>query len=417
MSPVHLRDLGFQRNQPEDREGLSRARRPGRGHLGHSGGSKNNEGDNINPDIHTPIQQVPQTRGLERYGSSSSAPPTPQRFLSMEHGQQEDPSQRDILQGPYGNHQRLESYQAVQIPGGKGKQNKGESSHYPSYRGTVNPDRAYSDSFRLTKSRQTHLSSGFTPFRNQQVSDQESPFFTIPGGFQEKTRIQGEKQDLFQSKEERVRPNDPEVVEFGERSEQEPEVVVNHSRISIPINRNITPTQIEHNAVSPASNLNSDALWLQMSQYSEKTQKKFAELEASHERMKELTSSMDKIVKNLQERHAQLSKASEETNKRLNIVFEEQHHSRRDRDCLDQDIKKLFNVYHNMKPQPQGHVMDNPYHPDDIKPDAMLGNKAIYSSQYQDGDNMSYSKKEGLKRLPEASSWPKFSGTGNYDHM
>ncbi|MBW0565394.1 hypothetical protein O181_105109 [Austropuccinia psidii MF-1] len=33
MSPVHLRDLGFQRNQPEDREGLSRARRPGRGHL------------------------------------------------------------------------------------------------------------------------------------------------------------------------------------------------------------------------------------------------------------------------------------------------------------------------------------------------------------------------------------------------
>ncbi|MBW0485667.1 hypothetical protein O181_025382 [Austropuccinia psidii MF-1] len=34
MSPVHLR------SQPEDREGLSRTRKHGRGHLGHSGGSK-----------------------------------------------------------------------------------------------------------------------------------------------------------------------------------------------------------------------------------------------------------------------------------------------------------------------------------------------------------------------------------------
>ncbi|MBW0500178.1 hypothetical protein O181_039893 [Austropuccinia psidii MF-1] len=167
----------------------------------------------------------------------------------MEHGQQEvqpnislgrtwskfpeDLSQRDRLQGPYGNHQRLESYQAIQTP----------------------------------------ISSGFIPFRNQQVSDQESTFFTIPGGFQEETRIQGGKQDLFQSKEERVRPNHPEVVGFGKKSAQEPELVVKHSRISSPINRNITPTQIEHNVVTPDSNLNSDALWLQMSQYAEKTQK------------------------------------------------------------------------------------------------------------------------------------------------
>ncbi|MBW0489506.1 hypothetical protein O181_029221 [Austropuccinia psidii MF-1] len=126
---------------------------------------------------------------------------------------------------------------------------------------------------------------------------------------------------------------------------------------------------------------------------------------------------MDKIDKALQEGHAQLSKASEKTNKRLNIVFEEQHHSRRDRDFLDHNIKKLFNVYHNMKPQPQGHVIDNPYHPDDIKPDAMLGNKARSPSQYQHGDNMSYSEKEALKQLPEASNWPKLSGTGEYDHM
>ncbi|MBW0543189.1 hypothetical protein O181_082904 [Austropuccinia psidii MF-1] len=154
-----------------------------------------------------------------------------------------------------------------------------------------------------------------------------------------------------------------------------------------------------------------------MSQYAEKTQKQFAELKASHERMKKLTASMDKIVKNLQEGHAQLSKASEETNKRLNPVFEEQHHSKRDRDCLDQGINKLFNVYHNMKPQPQGNVKDNPYQPDDIKPDGMLMNKAKSPSQYQDGDGMSYSEKEALKQLPQASSWPKFSGTGEYDHM
>ncbi|MBW0557963.1 hypothetical protein O181_097678 [Austropuccinia psidii MF-1] len=236
---------------------------------------------------------------------------------------------------------------------------KGESSHYPSYRRTANQDRAYSDSFRLTRSRPNQFSSGFTPFRNQQISDQESPFSTIPGGLQEKTRIKGEKQDLFQSKEERVRLNDPEVVGFCERSAQEPEVVVNHSRISSPINRSITPTQIEDNAVSPESNLNSDSLWLQMSQYAEQTQKQFAELEASHERMKKSTASMDKIVKTLQEGHAQLSKASEETKKRLNLVFKEQHHSKRDRDWLDQDINELFNVYHSMKPQPQGHFMDN----------------------------------------------------------
>ncbi|MBW0569026.1 hypothetical protein O181_108741 [Austropuccinia psidii MF-1] len=154
-----------------------------------------------------------------------------------------------------------------------------------------------------------------------------------------------------------------------------------------------------------------------MSQFSEQTQKQVEELEASHERMKILTASMDKIVKNLQEGHAQLNKASEETKQRQNLVFEEQHHSKMDRDCLNQDINKLFNVYHSMRPQPQGHVMDTPYHQDDIKPDAMLINKARSPSQYQDGDNMSYLEREAFKKLPEAPSLPKFSGTGEYDHI
>ncbi|MBW0481770.1 hypothetical protein O181_021485 [Austropuccinia psidii MF-1] len=231
MSPAQLRNLAFHRNQPEDREGLFRTRRPGRGHLGHSGEWKDNEGNHTHSAIHFPIQQEPQIRRLDRHGLSSSAPPTPQRFLSMEHGQQE-------------------------------------------------------------------------------ISGQELSLFTIPGSFQEKTRIQGKKQDHFQPEKERVRPNDPEAVGFGEASTQEPQVVVNNSRISSPLNRNITPTQIENNAGSSESNLNSDSLWLQMSQYAEKTQKQFSEPEASHERMKQFAASMDKIVKPLQERHAQLRKAS-----------------------------------------------------------------------------------------------------------
>ncbi|MBW0544982.1 hypothetical protein O181_084697 [Austropuccinia psidii MF-1] len=235
MSPVHLRNLGFQRNQPEDRQGMSRTRGPGRGHLGHSGGWQDTEENHTHSSIHFLIQQEPQNRVLERYGSSSSVPPTPQIFISMEHGQQEvqpgmplcrtwrkvpeDLSQRDRLQRPYGNHHRLESHPSVQNPGGE-------------------------------------------------ISGQESPLFTIIGSFQEKTSIQGQKQDHLQPEEEIFRPNDPEAVGFGERSAQEPEVVVNNSRISSPINRNITLTQIEHNVVTLETNINSYALWLQMSQYS-----------------------------------------------------------------------------------------------------------------------------------------------------
>ncbi|MBW0566209.1 hypothetical protein O181_105924 [Austropuccinia psidii MF-1] len=78
----------------------------------------------------------------------------------------------------------LESHQEDQTPEGEGKKDKGESSHYPSYRRTADPDRAYSYSFRLTRSRPNQLSIGFTPYGNQQISGKESPFFTIPGSFQ-----------------------------------------------------------------------------------------------------------------------------------------------------------------------------------------------------------------------------------------
>ncbi|MBW0500163.1 hypothetical protein O181_039878 [Austropuccinia psidii MF-1] len=226
MSPAYLRDLGFQRNQPEDREGLSRTRRPGRRHLAHSGGWQKTEGNHTHTGINIPIQQ----------------------FISMEHGQQEvQPGislERTWSKLP-------EDLSAVQTPGGEGKQDKGESSHYRSYRRTTDPYRAHLDSFRLTRRRPNQLSSGFTPFRNQQVSGQESPFFTLPGGFQEKTKTQGKEQDLLSPKAERVRANDPETVGIGKRSTQEPEVVVNNSIINSTLHRNINPTQIEHNSVSP----------------------------------------------------------------------------------------------------------------------------------------------------------------------
>ncbi|MBW0523448.1 hypothetical protein O181_063163 [Austropuccinia psidii MF-1] len=154
-----------------------------------------------------------------------------------------------------------------------------------------------------------------------------------------------------------------------------------------------------------------------MYQFDEKTQKQFVEIQASHEKMKTLAAPMGKIVKALQEGHAQLSKASKDTNRRLDQVFEEEYCSKRDRDCLDQDINKPFNVYHNMQPQPQGHMMDNLYHQEEVKPDSILVNKTRSSSQYQDGDNMSYSEKEALKQLPKGSSCPKLSGTAEYDHM
>ncbi|MBW0473909.1 hypothetical protein O181_013624 [Austropuccinia psidii MF-1] len=63
----------------------------------------------------------------------------------------EDISQRYTLQRSNGNQNRMEYQQAVQAPGGKCSQHKGKSSHYPSHRRETDPERAYSDSFKLTR--------------------------------------------------------------------------------------------------------------------------------------------------------------------------------------------------------------------------------------------------------------------------
>ncbi|MBW0500095.1 hypothetical protein O181_039810 [Austropuccinia psidii MF-1] len=128
---------------------------------------------------------------------------------------------KDISQRPYGNNKRLELQPEVQTAGGKGRQDKGQSSHYTSCRRRTEPGRVYSDSFRITRSKPIRISSFFTPFRYQKISGQESPFFTIPGSFQEKTIIKGKKQESIKKEAERVKTNDPEAFGIFERSTQE----------------------------------------------------------------------------------------------------------------------------------------------------------------------------------------------------
>ncbi|MBW0522116.1 hypothetical protein O181_061831 [Austropuccinia psidii MF-1] len=92
------------------------------------------------------------------------------------------------------------------------------------------------------------------------------------------TRIQVQKQDIFKPKADRVRPNDPDAVGLGVRSTQKPEKVLNTCIISIPTNRNIIPTQTEHNVVTPDSNLNSDKLWIQIFQFAVQTQEQLDDI-------------------------------------------------------------------------------------------------------------------------------------------
>ncbi|MBW0570343.1 hypothetical protein O181_110058 [Austropuccinia psidii MF-1] len=265
----------------------------------------------------------------------------------------------------------------------------------------------------------TRLPSGFTPLRHPQISDQESPYFPIPGRIQERKRITGKEKDFFQPEAERVRSYDPEIVVPVARSTKKQQTVVNTSNAaSSPKIRNDIFTQMKHNVVTPESTISSDTLCLQFSPFVEKTQKEFERLHESISRLQEVYTLQTKTIHTLQEDYTELYKASEDKKRRLNQVLEEQNQCKRDREYLDQDIDKLVNFCQKMKPKTQEHVSgNNPYHQEDIKPDALLEKRPRSQSQYQDGDKMTYSEKEALKQLPEASSWPKFSGIGEYDQM
>ncbi|MBW0481222.1 hypothetical protein O181_020937 [Austropuccinia psidii MF-1] len=254
----------------------------------------------------------------------------------------------------------------------------------------MDPQREYSDSFRIRRIRPTQLSSGFTPLRIQKISGQESPLFKIPGSFQEKTRNKGKEKGYFQKKEEISIPNDPEVVGISEGSEKKQEIIVNKSdRISKPTIRNDIPTKNKQNVVKNDSKMNINDLWLKIAQFLEKTQKGFEKIHEKNSRLQVIITLKTKTIHTPQEDYTKLSKALEETNKRLNKVLEEQNPCKRDKEYLDQDMKKLFNVCQNIKPQEKGHFFDNNTHlQEDIKPDAPIEIKHRSPSKYQYGDSM-----------------------------
>ncbi|MBW0478678.1 hypothetical protein O181_018393 [Austropuccinia psidii MF-1] len=115
-------------SQPEDKKRPLKARISD---SEHHGGCQNTKRNHYYTSIHLPIEQKPYTRGLEGCGSISSAPPAPCGLVLLENGQKrfqpritllracgkppQEISQRDTLQRPYGNHQRLGSQQEFQI--------------------------------------------------------------------------------------------------------------------------------------------------------------------------------------------------------------------------------------------------------------------------------------------------------------
>ncbi|MBW0496622.1 hypothetical protein O181_036337 [Austropuccinia psidii MF-1] len=153
----------------------------------------------------------------------------------------------------------------------------------------MEPEITYSDPLRLMRTgNPTRLPSGFTPLRHQQISDQESPYFPIPDSIQERKIIIGQEQDFFHPEPERVRSYDQEIVGPVSRSTKKQQTVVNTSNAaSSPKIRNDISTQIKHNVVIPESTISSNPLWLQISQFVEKTQKELERLHESISRLQE----------------------------------------------------------------------------------------------------------------------------------
>ncbi|MBW0468911.1 hypothetical protein O181_008626 [Austropuccinia psidii MF-1] len=288
MSPVHLRDLGFQRNQPEDREGLSRARRPGRGHLGHSGGWI------LKPEDWKDMDQVLQLHQLLKDLFQWSM--DNKRFNLASHWAELGASfQRICLKV-------IEFKDLMVLTKGWNPTRQFRLLEARENRIRENQATIQAIEEQLTQTGPTQITSGsqgagqisFPVASYHSETNKSVTRSHHSSQFQEVSRRrQGYKGKNKTTFNQRKRESDPMIQKL------------------LYLVRNITPTQIEHNAVSPESNLNSDALWLQMSQYADQTQKQFSELEESHERMKEFRAYMDKIVKTLQEGHAQLSKASE----------------------------------------------------------------------------------------------------------
>ncbi|MBW0529898.1 hypothetical protein O181_069613 [Austropuccinia psidii MF-1] len=153
--------------------------------------------------------------------------------------------------------------------------------------------------------------NGSTPLRHQNISDQESPYFPIPGRIQERKRIIGQEKDFFQQEAERVRSYYPELVGLFKRSIKKQQTVVNTSNeASSPTISNYISTKITHNVVIPEITISSNTLWLQFSQFPEQTQKEFERLHENIPMLQEANTLQTKAINTLQEDYTKLSKAS-----------------------------------------------------------------------------------------------------------
>ncbi|MBW0479970.1 hypothetical protein O181_019685 [Austropuccinia psidii MF-1] len=178
------------------------------------------------------------------------------------------------------------------------------------HRQEMEPEITYSDPLRLMRTgNPTRLPSGFKPLRHQQISDQESPYFSIPDRIQERKRIIGKEQDFFQPEAERVRSYDPELVGPVSRSTNKQQTVVNnYNATSSPKIRNDISTQIKHNIVIPERSISSTTLWLQFSQFVEQTQKEFERLHESISRLQKVYTLQTQTIHTLQVDYTELYK-------------------------------------------------------------------------------------------------------------
>ncbi|MBW0546321.1 hypothetical protein O181_086036 [Austropuccinia psidii MF-1] len=218
----------------------------------------------------------------------------------------------------------------------------------------IEPEITYYDPFRFMRTgNPIRLPSGFTPLRHQEISDQDSPYFPITDRIQERKRITAQEQDFFQPEAERVRSDDPEIVGPVAINTKKQQTVVNTSNA------------------------------------------------ASSPKIRNYIST--------QMKHNVVIPGSTISINTPWLKFSQ---------FVEQTQKEFERLHEKINPQTQGHVSGKaPYHKEDIKPDSLLEKKPRSQSQYQDGDKITYSEKEALKLLPVASSWPKFSGIGECDHM
>ncbi|MBW0562797.1 hypothetical protein O181_102512 [Austropuccinia psidii MF-1] len=248
MSPVHLRNLGFQRNQPEDIEGFSR--------------TTDLEEDTLDTvvDGNTLREIIPTLPFTFQFNRNLK----PEDWKDMDQVLQLHQLLKDLFQWSIDN-KRLklasywaefgESFQKICLKEIDFKDlmviTKGwkPTRQFRLLEVRANRIRENQATIQAVEEQLTQTGNTQIPLGSQGVGQTSSPvashqFFTIPGSFQEKTRIQGQKQDLFKPKAERFRHNDPEAVVLGERSTQEPEIAIHTSGISSSINRNINPLRL-----------------------------------------------------------------------------------------------------------------------------------------------------------------------------